>query len=78
MDAGEFTFPPKQNRLIWLTDSPRINLDRYLAYHQPDMVIADGSNYSYLIRRWKESCELKKIPFHYTGEKGTYAIDLRE
>ncbi|NNK30361.1 MAG: hypothetical protein HKP04_05855, partial [Flavobacteriaceae bacterium] len=51
-------------------------LDRYIAYFEPKMIIADGSNYNYLVRRWKESAAIRNIPFHYTGDKGAFLIDL--
>lgn len=57
---------------ILLTQSPKINLDRLLDTLQPVQIIADGSNYKSYINRWKETCKKRKLPFHYTGEKGAY------
>ena len=60
--------------IILLSNSPGINLERYLNHTTPKIIIADGSNYLNYIRRWKKTCKQKKVPFHYTGEKGAYYI----
>lgn len=60
--------------VLILKDSPKLNLERLLLYHQPQIVVADGSNYRSYVERWKQTCEKQKIPFHATGEKGFYRI----
>ena len=75
-DTYGIPFPPVPQSQVWLSESPRINLDRYIAYHQPSVIIADGSNPNYLVERWKKSCKANKVAFHYTGEAGSYSIDL--
>ncbi|MBT8234986.1 MAG: ComEC/Rec2 family competence protein, partial [Bacteroidia bacterium] len=60
---------------IILTDNPRINVDRVLASHPNVRIIADGSNYTYLIDAWRASCAKAKRPFHYTGEKGAFYFE---
>ena len=70
-------FPSGSNSKVWLSEAPRINLDRYIAYHQPSMIIADGSNPYYLVKRWKQSCKANKVPFHYTGEAGSFSTGLK-
>lgn len=62
--------------ILLLTQSPKINLERLLDSVRPKTVIADGSNYRSYIQRWENSCKHKKIPFHYTGEKGAYIFKL--
>ncbi|NJB71889.1 competence protein ComEC [Saonia flava] len=57
---------------ILMTQSPKINLERLVDSVQPKMIIADGTNYKTYISRWKETCKKRKLPFHYTGEKGAY------
>ena len=57
---------------VLLTQSPGLNLERFLNRNTPQLVIADGSNYSSFIRRWKASCKQHNVPFHFTGEKGAY------
>jgi competence protein ComEC len=59
---------------ILLRDSPRINLDRLIDSLGPIKIIADASNYKSYVQRWKDTCIGRKIPFHYTNEKGAYII----
>lgn len=58
--------------ILFLRQSPKINLERFLDQSTPLLIIADGSNYLNFIARWRTTCQQKKIPFHYTGEKGAY------
>lgn len=60
---------------ILLTQSPKLNLDRLIDSVHPKQIIADGSNYRSYIARWKKTCEKRKLPFHYTGEKGAYYFE---
>lgn len=57
-----------------LTQSPKMNLERFLDSLKPKQIVADGSNYKSYVARWKKTCERKKIAFHYTGEKGAFVI----
>lgn len=59
-----------------LTQSPKINLERVIDSTQPKLVIMDGSNYKSYVKRWKQTCLKKEIPFHYTGEKGAFYFEL--
>ena len=58
--------------IILLTGSPKINIDRLLDTLEPKIMVADGSNYYSILQLWKQSCLKRKLPFHYTGEKGAY------
>lgn len=58
--------------IVLLTQSPNLNLERFLKHHKPNQIIADGSNYKSYIKRWKATCLKEKIPFHNTNEKGFY------
>jgi competence protein ComEC len=58
--------------IVILTQSPKLNLERFLNHHKPKQIIADGSNYKSYIKRWKATCLKEKIPFHNTNEKGFY------
>lgn len=69
------SFSPKY---VLLTQSPKINLDRMIETLQPELIIADGSNYKSYIKRWKASATKQKIPFHTTYEKGFLSIYLKE
>ncbi|MCM4150782.1 ComEC family competence protein [Arenibacter sp. N53] len=70
---------PKESAIstLLLTQSPKINLERFLDSVKPKIVIADGSNYTSYIERWKATCRKKKLPFHSTGEKGALIYNLQ-
>ena len=59
---------------ILLRNSPKINLNRVIDNLQPTTVIADASNFKTYVKRWKQTCRYKKIPFHYTNEKGALIL----
>ncbi|WP_246457489.1 ComEC/Rec2 family competence protein [Winogradskyella echinorum] len=59
---------------VLLRNSPRLNLNRLIDSLKPKQIIADASNYKSYVKRWKATCEHKKIPFHYTNEKGAYIL----
>jgi len=65
-------YPYEKADYLLLTQSPKINLERIIDSIQPKQIIADGSNYKSYISRWKKTCTKRKLPFHYTGEKGAY------
>ncbi len=67
-------YPPNEKTydFVLLTQSPKINLDRFIEATQPKIIIADGSNYKSDVLRWQATCAKRKLPFHYTGEKGAY------
>ena len=58
-----------------ITQSPKLNLERFLQTCKPTTVIADGSNFKSYVKVWKATCEKEKIPFHATAEKGFYKLD---
>jgi competence protein ComEC len=68
--------PPETIKPVFLllTQSPRIHLDRILSTTKPDLVVADGSNYTTDVARWKKSCYKMGIPFFSTSEKGAYFL----
>ncbi|MAU27530.1 MAG: competence protein [Muricauda sp.] len=68
--------PPIQPDYLLITHSPRMNFERFLDGMEPKKIIADGSNYKSYVSRWKKTCQKRKIPFHYTGERGAFIIDL--
>jgi competence protein ComEC len=67
-------YPMTKPDILILTGSPKINLERYLENHQPDMVVADGSNFKSYAAKWKQTCQKQKIPFHDTNEKGFFGL----
>lgn len=65
----------KKPLYVLLTNSPRIHFERFLDSVRPQMILVDGSNYKSYIKRWKQTCSKRKLPFHYTGEKGAYKFE---
>uniref|UniRef100_UPI00404B3AF8 ComEC/Rec2 family competence protein n=3 Tax=Gelidibacter sp. TaxID=2018083 RepID=UPI00404B3AF8 len=59
---------------ILLRNSPKVNLERLIDSLQPELIIADGSNYKSYLARWKATCIKRKRPFHQTNEKGAFII----
>lgn len=76
MDSLGIYAKNKNQDFVLLTQSPKINLERFLDSVRPKMVLADGSNYPSYVSRWKRTCVQKEIPFHHTGEKGYYVFDF--
>ena len=74
--SGVYDFKSKNVDYLILTQSPKINLERLITQLQPKQILADGSNYYSYVYRWKKTCSNKKLPFHYTGEKGAYIFKL--
>ncbi|WP_424495225.1 ComEC/Rec2 family competence protein [Salinimicrobium sp. GXAS 041] len=72
--AGIYKTDIPNPELLLLTNSPKINLDRVLHELDPEIIIADGSNYKYYVERWQETCKKRSIPFHYTATDGTFKI----
>ena len=60
--------------ILWLQDSPKIHLDEALHHFRPDLVVADGSNASYLLPLWEESCRKQGIEFYCTQKKGAFLL----
>jgi len=68
----------KHPEYVLLSQSPKIHFERFLDSVQPKIVLADGSNYKSYIARWATSCRKRKLPFHYTGEKGAYTFSVKD
>ena len=77
VDSSGVYINPKNPSIYLLSNSPKVNLDRFIDSVQPIKIIADGSTYKSYINRWKKTCEKRKIPFHYTGEKGAYYLSSK-
>ncbi len=60
--------------VLLLTGSPKINLERILQSHKPEVIVADASNYKSYIVSWKQTCSKHKIRFHTTYENGFYRL----
>ncbi|QCW98722.1 ComEC family competence protein [Aggregatimonas sangjinii] len=68
-------YPQTPIDYLLLTESPQINLERLIDSLRPKRIIADGSNFRSYAARWKQTCLNRKLPFHYTGEKGAYYFE---
>ncbi len=64
-----------QKSIVILTESPKVNLERLIDSIDPKLIVADGSNYTSYVIRWKNTCIQKKLPFHHTGKKGAHIIE---
>jgi competence protein ComEC len=62
----------KQAAYILLSQSPKINLERLILWHQPKYIIADGSNYTSYVKQWQKTCIKKGIPFWDTHSLGAF------
>lgn len=63
-----------QPEYVILRESPKINLNRLLDTFEPELIIADGSNYKTYIQRWEATCKERKIPFHVTSRDGAFMM----
>jgi competence protein ComEC len=68
---------PKNSQpdIVVLTQSPKINMERFLQTTKPKIIVADASNYRNIQKLWKATCLKAKIPFHATAEKGFYRLE---
>ena len=60
--------------IVFLSQGPKINLQRLIATLHPKEIVADNSNSFYLVNQWKATCEKEKIPFHATAETAFYRL----
>ena len=54
---------------LLLRNNPKIHLEKFLSNIRPKMLIADGSNYPFIIEKWKYTCQRLQIPFYNTKIK---------
>ncbi|WP_299338665.1 ComEC/Rec2 family competence protein [uncultured Psychroserpens sp.] len=72
---GVYNVKRFQPDYVLLRNSPQINMERLIDSIQPQLIIADGSNYKSYVNRWKATCTKRKLPFHHTGEKGAFILN---
>jgi len=65
----------KHIEIVFLTYSPKVNLERLIDSLKPELIVADGSNYHSFVARWEKTCNEKKLPFHHTGTKGALIFE---
>jgi competence protein ComEC len=71
-----YSLPDFKPSHLLLRNNPKLNVDRLLEKYHPKMVISDGSNLPWNVKRWKDSCRKNKVLFYNTGEKGALKINL--
>ena len=59
-----------------LSISPNLNLDDLIENLRPKYIIADGSNYTTYVERWKKTCLKYKIRFHDSALKGAFVFNI--
>ena len=64
-----------QKSIVILTESPKVNLERLIDSTNPQLIIADGSNYTNYVVRWEKTCIQKKLPFHHTSKEEAHIIE---
>ncbi len=74
-DNGIYNVKQFHPDYIVLINTPKINLNRMIDSIKPSLIIANGSNYKSQVLKWKATCKNKKVPFHYTYEKGALVLD---
>lgn len=67
-------YPAVQPDVLYLRQSPKINLDRLLQQMRPKIIVADASNYKSYSILWRASCHKNKIPFHNIAEMGYFEL----
>ena len=72
---GIYTIKSVKPQWVVLRQSPKINLNRLIDSLSPELIIWDGSNYKSYQKRWKLTCEAKKIRYHQTSEKGAFLVN---
>ena len=72
---GIYTIKSVKPQWVVLRQSPKINLNRLIDSLSPELIIWDGSNHKSYQKRWKLTCEAKKIRYHQTSEKGAFLVN---
>ena len=66
-------YPRKvKNAFVYLTQSPKLNLERLIEEIQPKEIIVDANNYASFVKQWETTCREQNIPFHSTYQDGAW------
>jgi len=65
-----------RSEIIWLRNSPNINLNRLIVQLKPKTIIADASNYKSHVLLWQKTSKANNINFHYTVKEGAFIKEL--
>jgi len=63
-----------QPNILLLCGSPKINLERLLYQHKPNLIVADASNYKSYVELWRTTCEKFNVQFHSTYENSYFRL----
>jgi len=74
VDESTITLSNSKASIVLLSHSPQIHLDKVISSLEPQLIIADGSNYRNYVDRWKVTCKKRGVTFLSTYEEG--AINL--
>ena len=67
----------KKPDVVLLSQSPRIHLERVIDSLQPQLLIADGSNYTSFVNRWEATSKKRKHPFYHTTKEGAFQLKYK-
>lgn len=67
-------YPVAHPDVLYLRQSPKINLERLLQRMRPKVIVADASNYKSYSTLWEATCQKNKIPFHNISEMGYFEL----
>ncbi|GGE40458.1 competence protein ComEC [Psychroflexus planctonicus] len=71
-------YPRKvKNAYVYLSHSPKLNLERLIKDIQPKLIIADANNYASFVQKWEKTCRAFKIPFHSTYRDGAWRVVVK-
>ena len=73
--TGCYQFTSIKPSIIVLQNSPKINLERLIDFHKPELIVTDASNYKNYIKIWEQTCLKMKTPFYNTLEKGAFILN---
>lgn len=72
---GVYQVKSFQPKIILLTQSPKVNLERLIRTIHPKKIIADNSNFKSFVKHWQETSVKYNIPFYYTNEEGAFILE---
>ncbi|WP_105071002.1 ComEC/Rec2 family competence protein [Nonlabens arenilitoris] len=64
--------------ILLLSHSPQIHLDKVITSLNPQIIIADGSNYRNYVSRWKTTCKKRGVSFISTYDVGAITLNHLE
>ncbi|MGM0635723.1 MAG: ComEC/Rec2 family competence protein [Bacteroidota bacterium] len=61
-----------QEPIVLLTNSPKLNLKRFISDVNPKLIIMDANNYKSYTDLWKKTCQEAEVDFHRTYNDGAW------